>query len=439
MKNTSLRLLSWADIYLETPRISINGINIGTTIWEIVNLSVSMINSNTNLLMLNAYTSSPSIPNRSSVYVTMENTVLGHCYFEGISSIKVTNCSFTGRNYTKSLLVISDSTVAFDRISMSNGIFAQAQFLAIVQSSSVTMRNSYFFNNEIIGNVGLIEHIENSTLAVETCRFVHNFAPKSFGGIIHSETSFLRIESSFFENNYAWVGGVIYLINQTVMEILKSLFTNNVAYYLGGSFSGYANVHISIHNSTFTGNSVPGWHGGAIEVGVKSTLNITNCVFSKNFANGVAGLISVFNDSTVCVSRTVFESNKAVSMGGAINLQHGAAFICSDSLFFNNTAAAEVVTLGNYGGAINGGTNSTLHVRRINFTENTASQSGGAIYMSGSKSGRISESSFNKNVGSACSFSQSVKVVKLIYGMYHLLKTLQRETVDLSTLSPTVF
>ena len=169
------------------------------------------------------------------------------------------------------------------------------------------------------------------------------------------------------------------------MEISNSLFTNNVAHYLGGTFSGYTSVHISIHSSTFTGNSVPGLDGGAIEIGIMSTLNITNCVFSKKFANGAAESISVLNDSTVYVSRTVFESNKAVSTGGAINLQDGAAFICSDSLFSNNTAGAEVVPLLNYGGAIKGGTNSTLHVRRINFTENTASTSGGAIFMSDSK------------------------------------------------------
>ena len=143
-----------------------------------------------------------------------------------------------------------------------------------------------------------------------------------------------------------------------------------------------------------------------------SCLHLTSLTvfFLKNVENGAAESISVLNDSTVYVSRTVFESNKAVSTGGAINLQDGAAFICSDSLFSNNTTGTEVVTLLNYGGAIKGGTNSTLHVRRINFTENTASTSGGAIFMSDSKSVKISESSFNKNVGSACSFLQSVNV-----------------------------
>ena len=249
-----------------------------------INLSIRITDSNTNLMTLSVSLSSPSEAERSSMHVNVQNSILGHCNFTGISVVNISNCSFTGRSYRKTLLAISDSKVVFDKLNMSKGIFVQAQFLVIERNSSVTLRNSDFFNNEIDGSVGLIEHIDKSILEMQACRFIENFASDS---IVHSARSFVRIEKSLFKNNTAR-HGAISLVGQTVMQMSNSLFTNNVANNLGGSLSG-RDVHISINNSSFIGNSAG--YGGAIAIHTASELKITSSYFSQNFGNNGGGAI----------------------------------------------------------------------------------------------------------------------------------------------------
>ena len=385
LENAKLLLSSWKDsdlFNLEVPSIQITGIKFGMAIWEMLNLRVRITDSNTNLMSLNVSASSQSETERSSVEVNVQNSVLGHCNFTGISVVNISNCSFTARSYRDTLLVISDSKVVFNKLYMTKGIFVQAQLLIIERNSSVTLRDSDFFNNEINGSVGLIEHTDKSILEVQACRFVENVASDS---IIHSARSFLRIENSMFKNNTTW-HGAISLVDQTSMQISNSLFINNMA-NRGGSLSG-SDVHMSIDNSSFIGNSAN--HGGAIAIQTASELKITSSYFSENFGNNGGGAIYIARST---------KSNNQGTVGGAILLYPGR-FFCSESLFVNNIAPT--------GAAIQVDPYWTLQLFRVNFTENRASKIGGAMHLYGHMTVKVSESSFNGNVGSACYLSNNV-------------------------------
>ena len=330
----------------EEPHVIINGINFGKAVWEIINLNISITNSNTNSLTLNVR----SKPMQNSSHLNVENSKLGYCIFEGIS-VKMTNCSFTGGYYADSLLTILDSYVIFEKIRMSNINYTTT--LILVRSSSMALRDSDFFNNNMMDieepfEIDLILILNKSNVIVETCHFWGNS-----GLNIGSETSFLRVKNS--------------------------LFTNNTGKITSG-LKGYES-RISIDNSTFTGNSAG--TGIAISMQRAAALYITNSYFSENYALQNGGAIVAFDNSTVIVSHTVFESNRADESGGAMWLSYLNRFICSDCHFFNNSAKGA-----------------------ISFVP----ASSGAIYIENSQNVKLSMISFNSNKGSAITFRNCTNV-----------------------------
>ena len=324
------------------PHVIINGINFGKSIWEIVNLSISITNSNTNSLTLNVR----SKPMQNSSHLNVEKSILGHCNFEGIS-VKMTNCSFTGGHYTDSLLTISDSSVTFEKTNLSNINYTQS--LVVATSSSLTLRDSDFFNNNLIPSVfqqlSLIRITQKCTLVVDMCHFWGNS-----GSIIRSVGSFIRVKNSVFTKNTGFVHCVL---------------------------TGYGNTQISVDNSTFTDNSAGAGIAILLETG---QLHITNSYFSENYANSYGGAIFAYDNSTVIVSHTVFDSNRADKEGGAMWLSNLNRFICSDCHFFNNSAKG----------------NTDIHY--------FIPVSSGAIFIHNSHNVKLSMITFNSNKGSAIMF-----------------------------------
>ena len=220
------------------------------------------------------------------MHVQAENSIVGHCKFEGVSA-KIINCNFTGRRYPETLLIINDSTVTFEKISLSSSVDFTFKIFDIMRNSSVTIKDSDFVHNEIDT---LIDVRGNCKLIVETCRFIGNIANTSIISLIHSS---VRIENSLFEMTV----GTVVEMRETVSEILNSFFSrNNVgSWKFRNILLGSDNTHISVNNSSFAENN--GAIGGAIHISYWSVLNITNSYFSKNLAKGVGGAISGISNS----------------------------------------------------------------------------------------------------------------------------------------------
>ncbi len=110
-------------------------------------------------------------------------------------------------------------------------------------------------------------------------------------------------------------------------------------------------------------------------------LKLTDCVFSGNQAlNGAGG--AIYNaDTPLIIKNTKFIKNEATQTGGAI--AHGD----SVGLSVEGTANAPAVfeeNKGSKGGAIAAmGNNIPIVFKYVNFTKNTASVEGGALYLSG--------------------------------------------------------
>ncbi|HEX6739085.1 MAG TPA: choice-of-anchor Q domain-containing protein [Vicinamibacteria bacterium] len=145
-------------------------------------------------------------------------------------------------------------------------------------------------------------------------------------------------------------------------------------------------------------------YGGAVrlvwqEPARWATFNANNVVFEDNVAvlndadSGGGGAIFA-QHTAMNISNSVFRRNRG-GIGGGL-AQIGAAFTITDTRFENNSTHPQVNGSGN-GGAIyiDGSEYTTLTLRRVVFTNNVASNIGGAIHtwMYGLPSGMVVEDS----------------------------------------------
>ena len=83
------------------------------------------------------------------------------------------------------------------------------------------------------------------------------------GGIYNGENAtFHLIDSSVTDNQAAWSGGGVYSFFNTTNTIVRSTISGNVSNDVGGGLRSLGNFTIT--DSTFSGNTSTGWHGGAI-------------------------------------------------------------------------------------------------------------------------------------------------------------------------------
>lgn len=204
---------------------------------------------------------------------------------------------------------------------------------------------------------------------------------------------FIGNEASFVDEGgmYWGAGGAI---GQSMITKVKSVGTSAKPAYLYT-----VGTMVDINNAYFESN-IAGAEGGALNS--DSELKITNSTFVGNKTLGEAigtnlndsneggGAIFMYDDSVATITNTTFESNQSGTWGGAIatrgisSMQPGAdgaltvsggAFNANSAVYggaiansLQNKVAEETIT--KYGATING----------VTFTNNTATQSGGAIY-----------------------------------------------------------
>ena len=207
------------------------------------------------------------------------------------------------------------------------------------------------------------------------------------GNMVTNVETFVLQQSSFIGQNHIAAKRALTL-NHTVAYILRSVFKRNRCvlqdfYIKFCEFCGAIFVNksrIEINDSTFDGNGANS--GGAICSAEQSTLIIDN----SNFVNNVAHLLYAFfmnilgggtihaTDTTVNITASIFTNNTAYNGGGVIwirNDNNGTVTI-KDSNFTMNTAME--------GGVMTSSTSyTTVNITGSNFINNTAIRNGGAL------------------------------------------------------------
>lgn len=216
--------------------------------------------------------------------------------------------------------------------------------------------------------------ITNSIAYFNNCSFL-NSTNGYYGSVYIAKTSQAHFNNCIFNNNYAKFGGAIF--NNNIMYCKNCSFENNSA-QSGGSLC------INGENN-----------------GVENTNNYTyleNCSFSDNSSTAHGAVIYCDEWSKGCFNNCSFEKNSATTSGGAITIDGANIDINNCSFNKNKTGTSSTYN----GGAIwiikndiSGASN--VNILNTSFSNNSASQDGGAIYLNGTCVLKISNSSFNNN------------------------------------------
>jgi predicted outer membrane repeat protein len=252
---------------------------------------------------------------------------------------------------------------------------------------SLTLKNIVLKDASATDNVdgGAVRNLGSLTVSSSTFTNDRN-TPGFSGGAIYSSGT-LHVSASVFDDNQAgsagaiWeqggtatidntsfnldkatntspygFGGAVLLTDNATGTITSSTFNQNTARQ-GGALHIRSGAHLTISDSTLTGNSSTSEGGGIYSVG---TLTQTNVTLSGNSAT-VGGAIDT--DGTMTITNGTVSNNSANFGGGGIFNDHHAATTLTNVTISSNTVSNNFSSV--YGGGIEnyGGlalTNSTL-------------------------------------------------------------------------------
>lgn len=189
------------------------------------------------------------------------------------------------------------------------------------------------------------------SLSFRNCGLFNNTA-EGPGGAIYTSHTDIHVIDSIVRDNKAYSGGAFYVENGALNSI-RSNFTGNSAAELGGAVFAL-DTDVSMTDSIMDGNSAV---AGGVLYDKESTggdtvhtLNGIRTRFTRNSASREGGAIFVQKSASIIFDSCTFDENEAGLRGGAIDINE--RFLLNGALF-----------------------------KRSSFTNNVATSSGGAVYM----------------------------------------------------------
>jgi len=368
-------------------------------------------------------------PNKSTGHIYYHYAE-GTLYLKG-NNVKVINSSFN-----------------YNECDFGAGVFFKGNNFSFI-SCNFTQNEAYFGSALLIIDCNLINlpsklSLKNtySNLLIENCNFNRNtvrsinpivgdrYTSSYIGGNCYLKVDNIIVSNSNFDRNTfestydierltRYPGGALDIIGNNNL-ITNSSFTYNWGFDGGAiKLSGYDD---RIINSSFSHNTAFQHDGGAVSHSL-GNMEIDNCIFENNNANGNGGAVSAIynfvNDNYKYQNSTyknsIFVNNQA-SNGGAIfdsgnevkyyNLSisnnkakvggglynDGAFNLISNVTFIQNIASGDDYSNG--GALFNLGNN--LQVTDSNFTDNACDNWGGAI-LNSANGFKCTQSSFSNN------------------------------------------
>lgn len=185
-----------------------------------------------------------------------------------------------------------------------------------VNITGITVRNGMVIDNSggVEGNGGGILN-NGGTLTITDSTISGNTAIDS-GGAVYDSGGALSITNSTISGNTSQQGSGIFSNGGTIM-LLKSTLSNNLADGDGGGI--YMNnpgtdPHLTITNSTLSGNSAIGGVGGGVLCG--GTILVTNSTIAGNMSSGTGG--GIFNVGGMTLFNTIVADSTGSNCSGTI-------------------------------------------------------------------------------------------------------------------------
>lgn len=192
----------------------------------------------------------------------------------------------------------------------------------ILNRGVLTIEGSSFTNSSSTGSGGTICNYQDASLAINNSTFTNNTAPYNGGAICNFGSAVAKITNSTFIGNNAgvidggniiidkstFIGNIGLLNNNGVAIISNSVYLNNT-----GSINNIYGSHLTIINSTFSGNTLGtngliwnaprSWQDAPVGV-----VTIINSVITGNHGTGSRFGIDNF-DGIVTVTGSVISNN----------------------------------------------------------------------------------------------------------------------------------
>lgn len=241
--------------------------------------------------------------------------------------------------------------------------------------ASVNVVNCIFRGNKTTGGTGAGIYNTYNTIVVTNCKFYGNTAGGNGGGMIISTNSNATITDCVFDSNKAESSGT----------------TNSY----GGGLATYDDdnsTFITITNCTFTRNESTGTasnSGGGGLSNEKTNPVITGCTFSNNKAANLGAGIYNHTNTSATISDCTFTNNITTKNGGGIYNRGTASVTISNCLFLDNKAEL--------GGGLYSDDSGNPAIDYCVFSGNWATNSGGAIYLHSTTTGKIVNSLLSGN------------------------------------------
>ena len=255
--------------------------------------------------------------------------------------------------------------VTANNVTLTNIVFTNANSTDTLIGGAIewtgnegNISNSRFINNTAINGAGILFLGSNVTL--DYCDFIDNFAEYNGAALFGYGTNIIASNCNFISNRAERGGGAILWSTDRI---------------------GIDNVNI--FDCNFTGNHAA-QGGGAIQIYFGSTY-ISGCEFENNTAP-TGGAIQFLQYGSVELTKSRFINNTADYNGGAVFI-NGNELSITDSEFIHNTASMYA------GGAVYVYDSANINFSNLNFTDNFANTSGGAIIWD-CDGGKINKSSF---------------------------------------------
>ena len=337
---------------------------------------------------------------------TNEDLTIGDLTFSNFSVIG-DNGAVIHNDSIDDLLTVEDSVFSSNVASYGGAIFWGGQG---------EISDSTFEDNSAGGNGGALYFGEDASIGYSV--FDDNFA-NNRGGAVYGDYVLILNHSDFVSNKSFGSGGAVATDNS--VYTLHSTFTGNGTTSKGGAI--YARDDSSTGYSVFTDNT-SGWRGGAIYngnnlndsgVGVRET-HVYHSVFTGNKVlaetevpwaqNGYGG--AVFGRDECTVTDSTFTDNEVSvfddARGGALYCNQDIDLL-ADNRFSGNSATGAGYGADGTGGAVCGDedlgwssdSSSTSGAFRNSFTNNTASDEGGGMYLEGDIEAQFSKNVFKRN------------------------------------------
>ena len=330
--------------------------------------------------------------------------------------------------YLSTSMFEGNSIIKFNEGTSINGgaVYIDESVIAFKENSTAT-----FYNNQADNSGGAVYINHLSTIKCKESSlitFTNNKANNNSGGAVYIDDQgtiiFARNSTVIFNNNEAVSnGGAVCINNATIIleNNSKVTFNNNKVVSNGGALyiaighDGRYAIRFVENSAIIFNNNEADNNGGAVYMKHFSTVTFesnSSVIFNNNKANNNNGGAVYIDDYSNIIfegnSMVMFHDNMAYNNGGAIFINHNSNVIFKDKstvTFYNNTAD-------NNGGAFYTDHNSTarciehsavmfnsntanlggsvfskfsfINIEEnafVNFTDNSALQNGGAIYL----------------------------------------------------------